>query len=90
MYKGVGAQVQPGDILGTIADPFGERETPVETPFAGIAIGRNNLPIVNEGDALFHLARVVKPENAEMHIESFYNMHADSVDSGPEEDSAII
>ncbi|HUL14147.1 MAG TPA: succinylglutamate desuccinylase/aspartoacylase family protein [Methylococcaceae bacterium] len=90
MYKGVGAQVQPGDILGTIADPFGERETPVETPFAGIAIGRNNLPIVNEGDALFHLARVVKPEDAEIHIESFYNMHADSADSGPEEDSAII
>ena len=90
MYKGVGARVQPGDILGTIADPFGERETPVQAPFAGVAIGRSNLPIVNEGDALFHLARVVKPEDAQMHIESFYNLHSGSSDFGREDDGAII
>lgn len=90
MYKAVGAQIQPEDVLGAIADPFGERETSVQAPFAGIIIGRNNLPIVNEGDALFHLARVVKPEDAEMHIESFYTLHSDSTDSGPEEDDAII
>jgi uncharacterized protein len=31
---------------------------------AGIVIGRNSLPLVNEGDALFHVARVDGPANA--------------------------
>jgi hypothetical protein len=35
-----------------VADPFGEREA--EVPTTGIVIGR----IVNEGEALFHIARL--------------------------------
>jgi uncharacterized protein len=31
----------------------------------GIVIGRTNLPIVNRGDALFHVARMKKPETAQ-------------------------
>jgi len=27
-------------------------------------IGRNSLPLVNEGDALFHVARVARPDEA--------------------------
>ncbi len=41
-----------------VADPFGEREAEVHTPTTGIVIGRINLPLVNEGEALFHIARL--------------------------------
>jgi hypothetical protein len=44
--------------VGGVADPFGEREAEVRTPTAGIVIGRINLPLVNEGEALFHRARL--------------------------------
>ena len=40
-----------------ISDPFGETEHDVIANHEGIIIGTNNLPLVNEGDALFHLAR---------------------------------
>ncbi|QOC21334.1 succinylglutamate desuccinylase/aspartoacylase family protein [Wenzhouxiangella sp. AB-CW3] len=44
-------------VLGAISDPFGESEQEISAPFSGIVIGRLNLPLVNEGDALFHIAR---------------------------------
>ena len=53
----LGAQVKKGEVLGVIADPFGENEVPVTATTDGIVIGRTNLPLVHEGDGLFHLAR---------------------------------
>lgn len=53
----LGSQVRSGDALGFVADPFGENELSIETPADGIVIGRTNLPVVHEGDALFHIAR---------------------------------
>jgi hypothetical protein len=40
-----------------ISDPFGEIETEVTTTASGLIIGRTNLPVVNRGDALFHVAQ---------------------------------
>ena len=40
-----------------MADPFGEREIQVFAPYSGIVIGKTNLPLVNEGEALYHIAR---------------------------------
>ncbi len=54
----LGARVVEHQCLGVVADPFGEREAEIRTPTAGIVIGRINLPLVNEGEALFHIARV--------------------------------
>jgi len=56
VFKGTGETVNEGDILGVIADPFGEVETELKCEQAGLIIGRTNLPVVNEGDALFHIA----------------------------------
>jgi predicted deacylase len=58
----LGSQVSIGDVLGVISDPFGETEARIEATAAGIIIGRSNLPLVNEGEALFHIARFDKPE----------------------------
>lgn len=54
----LGARVEAHQCLGVVADPFGEREAEVHTPTTGIVIGRINLPLVNEGEALFHIARL--------------------------------
>jgi predicted deacylase len=53
----LGSQVKKNDPLGLIADPYGENEVPVLAPFAGVVIGKVNLPLVNEGEALYHIAR---------------------------------
>lgn len=55
-YRPTGAQVEEGEALGVVADPFGETEVEVHASRTGIIVGKANLPIVNEGDALFNIA----------------------------------
>lgn len=52
----LGAKAEKGELLGIIGDPLGDSEFNVIAPEGGIVIGRTNLPLVHEGDALFHLA----------------------------------
>lgn len=54
----LGARVERGELLGVVADPLGEGESTILAPSAGLIIGLAKLPLVHEGDALFHLARV--------------------------------
>ncbi len=51
-----GERVHKGDVLGMISDPFGEQEIPVKAPIDGIIIGMVLLPLVYQGDALYHIA----------------------------------
>jgi uncharacterized protein len=60
----LGQRVATGEMLGQVSDPFGARDFPVTATHAGIVIGRNSLPLVNEGDALFHIARMERPGEA--------------------------
>ena len=46
-----------GDVLGVVTSPFSPEEASIESRFEGIVIGQNNMPLVNEGEALFHVAR---------------------------------
>lgn len=73
--KSNGARVRKGDALGYLADPFGDDETPVVTPYEGIIIGRSNLPVVNQGDALMHVAEVMRVKTAEGRIEDIQEAH---------------
>jgi uncharacterized protein len=57
----LGDVVQSGQVIGIVGDPLSEQETPVTSPADGVVIGRLNLPLVHEGDALFHIARVENP-----------------------------
>jgi len=59
----LGTEVNKGDKLGFIGDPLGETETPVEATSSGIIIGRSNLPLVTEGEALFHIATFEEPHD---------------------------
>lgn len=72
----LGSRVAEGEVLGVITDPFGENEVPVLATTSGIVIGRLNLPLVNEGEALFHLARFDSPTSIDAALESFSNEFA--------------
>jgi predicted deacylase len=54
----VGDKVGRREPIGIVTDPIGEMTVPVFADDDGIIIGRTNLPIVNRGDALFHVARI--------------------------------
>ncbi|HUU65990.1 MAG TPA: succinylglutamate desuccinylase/aspartoacylase family protein [Methyloceanibacter sp.] len=56
--KAPGANVEIGDVLGLVSDPFGDIETEIIAEEPGLIVGRTNLPVVNEGDGLFHIARI--------------------------------
>ncbi|SIR33359.1 succinylglutamate desuccinylase/aspartoacylase family protein [Pontibacter lucknowensis] len=51
-----GGYVKKGQIVGTITDPYGEMEVRLNAPAAGYVVGLNNMPVVNQGDALMHIA----------------------------------
>ena len=67
----LGAHVERGDVLGAISGPLGDRETAVTSPTAGVIIGRTELPLVNEGDALFHIASFERQTLAGREVERF-------------------
>lgn len=69
-YKTIGEEVGVNDVLGVVSDPFGERETEVRPEERGLVIGRAELPIVNEGDGLFHIAEVGPNSDPESTIDS--------------------
>ncbi len=73
----LGGRVAEGDRLATIGDPLGHREDTVLAPFDGIVIGRSNLPLAHEGDALFHLGSFRDVPKAEDVVESFTTDHED-------------
>jgi predicted deacylase len=54
--KNLGNQVKRGDILAEIGSPFGDVVDKVTAPRSGIIIGKQNIPLVQEGDAMFHVA----------------------------------
>ncbi|PMR67199.1 succinylglutamate desuccinylase/aspartoacylase family protein [Halomonas heilongjiangensis] len=67
----LGARVAKGELLGKVADPFGNAEGEVRSMADGIVIGMSRLPLANEGEALFHVARFDAIEEAESAVESF-------------------
>ena len=65
----LGASVKKGDILGTIADPFGQKQAQVESTSSGVVVGRTHLPLVNEGDALIHVAKIAEEIPLEEYVD---------------------
>ncbi|MDO6512590.1 succinylglutamate desuccinylase/aspartoacylase family protein [Neptuniibacter sp. 2_MG-2023] len=67
----LGGRVSKGTLLGVVSDPFGEKEAQITSPYSGIVIGKTNLPLVNEGDALYHIARFGDIEEIEAKVDEF-------------------
>ncbi len=58
LYREVGEHVEEGQKLAVVASPFGTQEEEIAAPAGGVLIGRATMPVVNEGDAVYHLADV--------------------------------
>lgn len=69
----LGKLVRKAERLGAIADPFGGNEVEVLSPAQGIVIGGTNLPLVHEGDALFHIGRFEGTQVAAKAMDAFEN-----------------
>ncbi len=59
-----GDTVHAGDLLATVTGLFGEEPMEMVSPIDGIVIGHCTLPVVNQGDAIFHIAEVANLEHA--------------------------
>ncbi|WP_078121622.1 succinylglutamate desuccinylase/aspartoacylase family protein [Thiosocius teredinicola] len=66
----LGAMVSKGEVLGVVADPSGESEFEMPAPYDGVVIGRTNLPLVFEGEALFHVGRTRQTSLLEQHLDA--------------------
>lgn len=51
-----GKLVEKGELLATITDPYGKMRFKVASPNEGYIINVNHSPIVNQGDAIFHIS----------------------------------
>ena len=59
VFGKTGTFVEKGAVIAHIFDPFGtEQREKVYAPFDGVIIGRNNLPILNEGEPILQIAQV--------------------------------
>lgn len=67
----LGERIERDGLLGMITDPFGDSEVQVRSPADAILIGRTNIPLVHEGEALFHLARFEDDEGVAESLETF-------------------
>jgi len=80
----LGARVKRGEVIGLIDDPFGGSEFEVVSTASGIIIGCAEIPLVHEGEALFHVARFEDVKEVAGQVESFQSLHT------PEDETATI
>ena len=69
-----GSKVESGEVLAYINDPLGENSETLLSPIAGIVIGKTNLPLVFEGEAVFHIARYEETDHVSDHIEAYHEL----------------
>ncbi|PID64071.1 MAG: succinylglutamate desuccinylase [Gammaproteobacteria bacterium] len=67
----LGGVIEEGDVLGYIADPFGESEQAVISHVSGVLIGITRLPLVHEGEALYHVATMGSIRSAHAAVDGF-------------------
>jgi predicted deacylase len=65
-----GDPVRKGDLLARVAGLFGEDPLDLVSPIDGIIIGHATLPVVHQGDALFHIAAIAHPERIGARIDT--------------------
>ncbi|MBT0586464.1 succinylglutamate desuccinylase/aspartoacylase family protein [Alteromonas oceanisediminis] len=65
----LGDHVKQGDTLATIADRYGTELACVTCPADGVVIGKQNIPLTQEGEAMYHIAYFSKPDSVAEHVE---------------------
>ncbi len=70
--KSLGSTVVKDEIIAYIDNPLEDGSFEIIAPFDGVIIGKSEIPLVQEGDAVFHIAKLRDIESAEEKIE-YYN-----------------
>lgn len=60
----LGDQVKKGDVLAYIGSPYGELLGEVSANKSGVIIGKQNIPLVQEGEAMYHIAYFKEDDEA--------------------------
>jgi predicted deacylase len=69
--KALGDTVKENEIIAYIDEPLDDDSFEVLAPFDGIIIGKSQIPLIQEGDAIFHIAEFRNLGAAEDKIEYF-------------------
>ncbi|MSP81896.1 MAG: succinylglutamate desuccinylase/aspartoacylase family protein [Alphaproteobacteria bacterium] len=77
----LGSHVERGQRMGVIGDPFGDNEVVVLAKTAGQVIGCTHLPVVNAGDALFHIVDTTGTKAAAVELDAADIVAPDSQDA---------
>ena len=54
-----GAEVKKGEVIGLVTDPFGKIEKKVRASHEGFIFCVNESPVVNKGDAIYHIGKSI-------------------------------
>ncbi len=76
-HKSLGDRVQKQELLATIRDPYGTVLADVRSRYEGIIIGKQNIPLAQEGDAMFHVAYFHQPDDVVGGIEQLQDLLPD-------------
>ena len=70
-FTALGSVVKKNQSMGVITDPAGRKDKIISAPISGLVIGRSNVPLVQEGEALFHIAHLNKTTGIKKVIDMF-------------------
>ena len=85
-----GTQVEENDVLAYIHDPLGENSEELRSPVSGIIIGKTNLPLVFEGEAIFNIARYEAAGEVWDHIEAYQEEHHPLTDNSESDEPPLV
>ncbi|QNF33867.1 succinylglutamate desuccinylase/aspartoacylase family protein [Adhaeribacter swui] len=57
----IGQFINKEEVYGSLADPYGDMQISLKSPYTGYIIGLNNMTVVNQGDALLHIGIPATP-----------------------------
>ncbi len=79
----LGARVKKNQLLGIISDPFGFDKHEVRARRTGIIIGMATLPLLNRGEAVFHVATFENANAVEEHVDIYEgHLHDNTISGG--------
>ena len=65
----LGDHIVKGDKLATISNPFGEVLEIMYSPMDGVIVGKQNIPLAQEGEAIYHIGYFKQPDTVAEHVE---------------------
>lgn len=69
--KALGDTVIQDEVIAYIDEPLGDESFEILAPFDGIIIGKSEIPLIQEGDAIFHIANFKNLDMADEKLEYF-------------------